>query len=367
MLVSLAYMTIGCETKPATLESKDISTHLRSDVIRDGNWVVEFSSNVENAKFRCRLITNSGTSNWEENCSSPKYVPTNNMEHIRELQVLAFTDTMEQKNPLVVRFQKPVEEGNYPTIQQPMFQIGSTYLFSVPEGMHITQYASSHTYQGAGSVEFLHLQYGQEDYNYLGMMPYGNVTYGNLGVNGCGVLMQDVVRINSGNKSKNYCRSNLSSQDYLSLLSGMYARNHIEVSSNERIGTQQANADGRMPKLLVQVYSPNESKLIRNRFDDLCSPSRRLGVVSEFRNAKMVEGFWLYDQIRVDKTFVCKTYLGGLNGGAYQVGGFTATTEDGEYLSVVYMERIIGSNGIDNHFAQNLQSVLLSSLKRNRP
>ena len=345
---------------------------------QDDEFNVSFISNDREASFQCLVeltggqtvtTTAAAAGSWSA-CTSPMSVPMVSGQQLKlRIRAVSARGTSE---PVLISRTHPGGTGGVSTpathvARIPKLQIGSSFSFTIPRGMHVTQYATSNTYHGSGLVEFVHLQHGQ-NYNYTGSMVLAN-----LG-NGCGATAQDVVTLDSNSGgSYRYCRSSLATQDYMSLLRGTYARNHVEVASNDLFTMQESLRP--MPRLLVQVFGPNESKLINSRFNELCSPSRRFGVVRPFNDITMMRGFWHSEYIKVKNTYVCTTSLGGINGGLYKVAGFdavvsvnkTRTTDYGKYLSVVYMERTHGENGIDEYFARNFQSTLINSLRKNRP
>ena len=387
LLTTLLFVT-GCPDGTSGDET-DVETRITHNQFRNelGQLEIGYDSNIAGASFECLVSLTGGSneridSDWRMCPSNPMRIPMSIGERL-ELQVRAVTgDNRVDITPYVLTY---VHSGNNTTttvtgggiIQPPLFQIGIAYDFQVPEGMHITQYASNNNYQGAG-IELVRLQQGQ-DYNYLGSYPLQA-----LGGNGCSTYAQGIVQLSSaGGRSYNYCRSFLDVGTFFSMFSNNYARNHIEVASDNHFSGVQAGVRPQA-RLLVQTYGPQEEAMIRNRFDDLCHPSRVVKPVSRFYGVPMAQGFWLADELRVRDTFVCTVKLGGLSGGFYQVGGFTALTRVNDshhkigcaggscggyakFISVLYMERLAGENGVDQNFARNFQSTLLSSLSRNRP
>lgn len=347
---------------------------------QDDEFNVSFRSNDREASFQClvelsggqvaattTMGTATGAGSWSS-CVSPMAVPMHSGQQLKlKIRAVSARGTSE---PVVISREHPGTGISTPAThiaRVPQLQIGSAFSFTVPQGMHITQYATSNTYHGSGLIEFVHLQHGQ-NYNYTGSMVLANMG------NGCGATAQDVVTLNSGTGNPyRYCRSSLATRDYMNITRGTYARNHVEVASNDLFTMQESFRP--MPRLLVQVFGPNESQMINSRFNELCSPSRRFGVVRPFKDIKMVRGFWASEYIAVKNTYVCTTSLGGINGGLYKVAGFdavvsinqTPTANYGKYLSVVYMERAHGENGIDEYFARNFQSTIIKALGKNRP
>ena len=344
---------------------------------QDDEFNVSFISNDREASFQCLVeltggqsvtTTMASTAGAWSSCVSPMSVPMLSGQQLK-LQIRAVSERGTSK-PVIISKTHPGVGVSTPATHVariPALQIGSSFNLTIPKGMHVTQYATSNTYHGSGLVEFVHLQHGQ-NYNYTGSMVLANMG------NGCGATAQDIVTLdsNSGGAYR-YCRSSLVTQDYMNLLRGTYARNHVEVASNDLFTMQESFRP--MPRMLVQVFGPNESKLIRSRFNELCSPSRRFGVVRPFNDIKMMRGFWAVETLAVKSTYVCTTSLGGINGGLYKVAGFdavvsvnkTRTADYGKYLSVVYMERVHNENGIDEYFARNFQSTLINTLSKNRP
>lgn len=412
MLTILAF-TGGCPGKKRGDDLPPVETHITKREFNNSNMAIGYSSNISDANFQCLVqITDGNGSNsegttavrateyreagrkespiptggsaaraagsWTSCATNPLSINMKPGERL-DMQIRAVTvDGRVDLTPERVVFAHPGDETIVSTgqpIQHPMFQIGSAFEFVAPEGMHVTQYATTNNYQGAG-IELVRLQQGQS-YDYLGSYPLSGING-----DGCSVFAQGTVRIkNSGGAPLNYCRSFVNAGTFLNLFSGNYARNHIEVASNDHVASI-GDSGGSRARLLVQIYGPKERSLIRNRFDDLCTSGAVVRPISVFHNVKMIQSFWLADEIKVDDTFVCTVSLGGLSGGYYQIGGFTGLTEINrnhncmpgtdcgaflQYISVVYMERIAGENGVDHNFARNFQGALLNSLRKNRP
>ncbi len=384
LLTALLFMW-GCPN-PEAGEDMEIETRITHQQFRPelGQLEIGYDSNVEGASFQCRIKLTGGSNArdeqiWSACAGNPLRIPMSVGEQL-ELQVRAITaDNRVDVTPVPFRYVHGTDTGTSVSglVQPPVFQIGVAYEFQVPEGMHITQYASNNNYQGAG-IELVRLQQGQ-DYNYLGSYPLQA-----LGGNGCSTFSQSVVALkNPSGRVYNYCRSFIDVGSFFNMFSSNYARNHIEVASDNHFSGMQVG--GRpQSRLLVQTYGPKEEEMIRNRFDDLCHPSRAIKPISRFHGVPMAQGFWLADELTVRDTYVCTVKLGGLSGGFFQVGGFTAVTRINDnhhtvgcsagscgsyakFISVVYMERVAGENGIDQNFARNFQSTLLNSLRRNRP
>lgn len=366
-------------------EEMEIETRITHNQFRNelGHLEIGYDSNIDEASFQCQIKLTGGSNartdqSWSVCAGNPLQIPMSIGERL-ELQVRAITaDNRVDVTPQVITYVHGANTGTSVSslVQPPTFQIGIAYEFQVPEGMHITQYASNNNYQGAG-IELVRLQQGQ-DYDYLGSYPLQA-----LGGNGCSTFSQGIVALKNPNgRVYNYCRSFIDVGTFFSTFSSNYARNHIEVASDNHFNSLQANRP--QSRLLVQTYGPQEEAMIRNRFNDLCHPSRVIKPVSRFHGVPMAQGFWLADELTVQDTYVCTVKLGGLSGGFYQVGGFTALTRINDshhligcsegscgsyakFISVIYMERIAGENGIDQNFARNFQHTLLNSLRRNRP
>lgn len=385
VLLTALLFVWGCPDG-GTGEEMEVETRITHNQFRNelGQLEIGYDSNVEGARFQCKVTLTGGSNErrdqgWGTCSGNPLLIPMSVGERL-ELSVRAITaDNRVDVTPQTFTYVHNLNTGTNVSslIQPPVFQIGIAYEFQVPEGMHITQYASNNSYQGAG-IELVRLQQGQ-DYDYLGSYPLQA-----LGGNGCSTFAQGIVALkNPSGRVYNYCRSFLDVGNFFSMFQSNYARNHIEVASDNHFNGLQAN--GRpQSRLLVQTYGPQEDAMIRNRFNDLCHPSRVIKPVSRFHGVPMAQGFWLADELTVQDTYVCTVKLGGLSGGFYQVGGFTALTRINDshhligcskgscgsyakFISVVYMERVVGENGIDQNFARNFQQTLLSSLRRNRP
>lgn len=379
MLMVLMIMS-GCPSNNTEGEVEEVDTTVVSKNFRDGKMHLTFDSNVDGASFECAINVVGGTNgnqgqgrkSWEQ-CSTPLAVPLSEGQRLN-MEVRAVTaDGRVDETPDLITYindgnnrNNVVSGGGYPVIQQPLFQVGTSFDFVVPQGMHITQYATNNTYQGAG-IELVRLRQGQ-GLNYLGAYPLASFNH-----RGCSIHASDTVSLRSpSGKLYDYCRSFLDASTFFSTFNSNFARNHIEVSSNP--GQPSS-------RLLVQVYGPNEDALIRKRFDDLCHGGRILRPASVHFDIPMFQGFFLADEVRVDNTFVCAVSLGGLgDSGRYLVGGFTGITRTndghgcgdrcvyGQIISVIYMERADGRNGgFDDLFARNFQEVLMNSLRRNRP
>ena len=376
VLLSLcSLMFLAMCTGEVDTNSKRLETTVIDRRFDDENFNISFIANDKSATFQCLVELTGGNNShtdkeWKA-CSSPTSIRMAGGQNLR-LQIRAVSARGAVSQPVLVTetYEPTATTGgssHYEIVAPPFLQVGSAFFFAVPRGMHLTQYATTSTYHGANTVEFMHLQHGQ-NYNYTGSMILHHAG------NGCGIATQDIIRMsNSTGNAYNYCRASVNTSDFFNLLRGSYARNHIEVASNDLITEEGANRQ--MPRLLVQVFGAAESQMIRSRFDELCQPSNRLGAIRPFSNIKMVQGFWHSDELRVANTYVCTAQLGGLNGGIYKIGGFTAIAEVGanmgisygKYLSVIYMERVHNENGIDELFARNFQTVLLSSLRKSRP
>ena len=404
-LLTILLSMWGCPDG-GTGEEMEIETRITHNQFRNelGQLEISYDSNIDDARFQCQVTLTGGSNarndqnppyvhatrikggsnahndqSWSTCTSNPLRIPMTVGERL-ELRVRAIADDNRvDVTPQVFTYVHSTNTGTGVShmLQPPVFQIGIAYEFTVPEGMHITQYASNNNYQGAG-IELVRLQQGQS-YDSLGSYPLQA-----LGGNGCSTFAQGIVALkNPSGRVYNYCRSFLDVGNYFNLFSSNYARNHIEVASDNHFNEMQLNSKPQS-RLLVQTYGPQEETMIRNRFNDLCHPSRVIKPVSRFHGVPMAQGFWLADELTVRDTYVCTVKLGGLSGGFYQVGGFTAVTRINDshheigcsegscggyakFISVVYMERIAGENGIDQNFARNFQQTLLSSLRRNRP
>ena len=389
LLTALLFMG-GCPDNN-TGEEMEVETRMTHNQFRNelGQLEIGYDSNIDGARFQCKVsLTGSGTprndQSWGACAGNPLLIPMSVGDRLR-LQVRAITsDNRVDVTPYEFNYTHTTNStgttGANHMLPLPVFQIGIAYEFQVPEGMHVTQYASNNHYQGSG-IELVRLQQGQ-GYDYLGSYPLQA-----LGGDGCSTFSQGVVALQNPNgRVYNYCRSFLDVGNFFGMFQSNYARNHIEVASDNHFNEMQGmQLNGRpQARLLVQTYGPQEEAMIRNRFDDLCHPSRVIKPVSRFHGVPMAQGFWLADELAVRDTFVCTVKLGGIAGGFYQVGGFTAVTRVndkhhrvgctegscggyGKFISVVYMERIAGENGIDQEFARNFQQTLLKSLRRNRP
>ena len=384
LLVTLLFMG-GCPYNGGEGEEMEVETRItRSNFRNDVNKMeVAYDSNFNDATFQCQVkLTGVGNGrvdqNWQTCASNPLLIPMQIGERL-ELRVRAIAEgnrpDLSPETFTFVRLNNN-NSGNPVAIQPPTFQVGIAYEFQVPEGMHITQYASNNNYHGAG-IELVRLQQGQ-GYDYLGSYPLSKVNN-----DGCSIFAQGIVSLKSGSGSHySYCHSYLDSSSFFGMFNRNYARNHVEVASDNHFGSGQGGRPH--ARLLVQTYGPQEESMLRNRFNDLCHPSRVVKPVSRFHGVPMAQGFWFADEMRVRDTYVCTVKLGGMSGGYYQVGGFTAVTRIndshhtigcsegscgsyGKFISVVYMERVAGENGIDHNFARNFQHTLLNSLRRNRP
>ena len=388
VLLTVLLFMWGCPDG-GTGEEMEIETRITHNQFRNelGQLEIGYDSNIDGASFQCRVTLTGGSNNrndqnWIACPSNPLRIPMTIGERL-ELHVRAVTDDNRvDVTPQTFTYVHSMNTGTGVTsmLQPPAFQIGIAYEFQVPEGMHITQYASNNNYQGSG-IELVRLQQGQ-DYDYLGSYPLQT-----LGSNGCSTFAQGIVALkNPSGRVYNYCRSFIDMGNFFGMFQSNYARNHIEVASDNHFnGFNGLQPNGRpQARLLVQTYGSMEEAMLRNRFNDLCHPSRVIKPVSRFHGVPMAQGFWLADELTVQDTYVCTVKLGGLSGGFYQVGGFTALTHINDnhlmpgcskgscgsytkFISVVYMERIAGENGIDQNFARNFQQTLLSSLRRNRP
>lgn len=382
MMLTILMFTVGCPDREGDLQ--EVETHITKSMFRNdlNKMEIAYASNIDGAHFECQVSLTGGNNervdnDWRACTNNPLMIPMSRGERL-VLQVRAVTaDNRVDLTPETFTYMYPgtTVNGTPQMIQPPVFQLGIAYEFRVPEGMHITQYASNNNYQGAG-VEVVRLQQGQ-GYDYLGSYPLHA-----LGGNGCSTYSQGLVSLRSGSGATyNYCHSFVNVDTFFGMFNSNYARNHIEVASDNHFNRVAGGAPH--ARLLLQTYGPQEEAMIRNRFNDLCHPSRVIKPVSNFHNIPMAQGFWLADELTVRDTYVCTVKLGGLSGGFYQVGGFTAITRINDvpkygcsggncggyakYISVVYMERIAGENGVDQNFARNFQHTLLKSLQRNRP
>ncbi len=376
----------GC---PSRDRDGEVDTRITLKKFNDGLGMMEigYNSDTEGARFQCKVKLTGGNDtrndqSWGACEGNPLQIPMAIGERL-ELQVRAITaDNRVDVTPSTVTYVHGANPGGSHTLNTlptpPVLQVGIAHEFQVPQGMHITQYATNNNYQGVG-IELVRLQQGQ-DANYLGSYPLQA-----LGGNGCSTFSQAIVSLSSpGARTYRYCQSFLDAGDYFNMFSGNYARNHIEVASDGYASEMQPGSRPQS-RLLVQTYGPQEENMIRNRFNDLCHPSRAIGPESRFASLPMIEDFWLAKGgLTVRDTHVCTVKLGGLHGGLFKVGGFTALTpvnnihhrvgcsagscgSYAKFISVVYMERVAGGNGIDQEFARNFQKTLVSSLRRNRP
>ena len=386
LLTALLFMG-GCPDD-GTGEEMEVETRITHNQFRSelGKMEIGYDSNIDDARFQCKvsLTGNGNTRNdqrWGACAGNPLLIPMSVGDRLR-LQVRAVTPDNRISSPYEFNYTHTLNPTGTPggthMLSIPVFQIGIAYEFQVPAGMHVTQYASNNHYQGSG-IELVRLQQGQGGYDYLGSYPLQA-----LGGNGCSTFAQGIVALTNPNgRSYSYCRSFLDVGNFFAMFQSNYARNHIEVASDNHFNGMQPNGKPQS-RLLVQTYGPQEEAMIRNRFDDLCHPSRVIKPVSRFHGVPMAQGFWFADELSVRDTYVCTVKLGGIAGGFYQVGGFTALTRVNDnhrklgcsggncggyakFISVVYMERIVGENGIDQEFARNFQQTLLGSLRRNRP
>jgi hypothetical protein len=140
-----------------------------------------------------------------------------------------------------------------PAVQVPMqMQIGDFYAFTVPDGMHVTEYSTNKTYNT--SLDFYRISTTSDPF-YLGNYP-------------CKGQFDQQVTF-SGDSSGtmyNYCQSTPPEDVFKWLMSATIANNHLEVATNAPLVTEEQHE-----YIDINVFDANYEYMTgRSRFETLC-------------------------------------------------------------------------------------------------
>lgn len=259
------------------------------------------------------------------------------------------------------------------------FQVGSFYDFVIPDTMHITEYATTKSYN---------LQYQfyriSSDPNYIGNY-------------NCGYEYDRRMSAAAPNGSiYDYCLSTPRSDIEKWKSENRIANNHIEVATNKEI---VATNPGAQERILINAFdSQFPYELTRSRFDELCGQVR--GRISKTPPISFAQGFWFgtvlpaqfymcaADIVSVGPTGFPQTnrwwigafFIAQTQGGYPQLECFTQqNSPTGQYnanvcntfnspnlLEVVYMVPSAGGQP-DEDFAVRAQDQFVLHLKAKRP
>jgi hypothetical protein len=248
------------------------------------------------------------------------------------------------------------------------FQVGSFYEFAIPEGMHVTEYATTKTYNN--SLSFYRVM-SDSDPHYI-----GNYS--------CDRLFDRKIQASTpAGEILDYCHSTPTSDLYKWLSDYRLANNHIEVATDHDIIQQDQFSHER---IMINVFDRDyEFMRSRSRFEQLCM--NRIGAISHTPAIALVQDFWLADELRAE-FWMCDTSLVGSGLGLpgseeWRIGAFfivhdgdgfpdLACSENCNYknpslLEVVYMARPNTSNWVAEVFARTAQERLLPNLRRIQP
>ena len=212
--------------------------------------------------------------------------------------------------------------GSYGSGQPVTHQIGSFYTFTVDPGLHVTQYATTKTYNN--SLAFYRIT---NDPFYVG------VDICNLQdtfVNSVGRLVKQV---SPAGVDYDYCSRTPSREYYKIMTDGRSANNHVEVATDANIAEQSPFDQER---ILINVFDTDYEFMIeRSRFEALCSINMNMrGRITKSPFVPVMnQGFWgngVFSEI-----FACNGKLpttgGGLptvDQGGWWVGAFYISTND---------------------------------------
>jgi hypothetical protein len=214
------------------------------------------------------------------------------------------------------------QTGSYNSGQPVTHQIGSFYAFTVDPGLHVTQYATSKTYNN--SLSFYRIT---NDPFYVGVDncnlqdPFGS-SVGRL-----------IKQASPAGVDYDYCARTPSREYYKIMTEGRSANNHIEVATDANIVEQNPWDQER---ILINVFdSDYEFMIERSRFEALCAINMNMrGRISKSPFVPVMgQGFWgngVFSEI-----FACNGKLpttgGGLptmDQGGWWVGAFYISTND---------------------------------------
>ncbi len=181
------------------------------------------------------------------------------------------------------------------------FQIGSFYEYLVPNDMHVTEYATTKTYNGA--LEFFRI------------MPESDPFY--LGIYKCdGEFDTRMTAARpDGNGFNDYCQSTPQRDLYKWLTDYRLANNHLEVATNQEL-INGYNQD----KILINVFDADYDYLVgRSRFDQLCM-NKRGTITKTFRPIRFADNDFWGEAVRAD-FYMCVTELAGVGPGTFPISG----------------------------------------------
>ena len=214
------------------------------------------------------------------------------------------------------------QTGSYNSGQPVTHQIGSFYAFTVDPGLHVTQYATSKTYNN--SLSFFRIT---NDPFYVGVDncnlqdPFGS-SVGRL-----------IKQASPAGVDYDYCARTPSREYFKIMTEGRSANNHLEVATDANLIEQNPWDQER---ILINVFdSDYEFMIERSRFEALCAINMNMrGRITKSPFVPVMgQGFWgngVFSEI-----FACNGKLpttgGGLptvDQGGWWVGAFYISTND---------------------------------------
>jgi len=245
------------------------------------------------------------------------------------------------------------------------FLIGNFYEFTVPEGMHVTEYSTTKTYNRQLSFYRVLSEF---DPHYIG----------NSMCNG--YADRRITALTPRGEPLDYCHSTVQDDIYKWMTDYRLANNHIEVATDGDIVAQNPAAHQR---IMINVFDADyEFQRSRTRFEYLCMNRP----IVKGPPMRFLQNFWAVDEVWAE-FWMCDTDLPGTGPGLpgieqWRVGAFfivdSASALPDMYctacsystqkaIEVVYMARPNESNWRPENFARTAQSLFLSTLGQAQP
>ena len=191
------------------------------------------------------------------------------------------------------------------------FQIGSFYQFLLSNDMHMTEYATTKTYNGA--LSFFRVSALSDPY-YLGIYKC-NADWD-----------QQTSAPSPSGQMYDYCHSTPTRDIYKWLTDNRIANNHLEVATNGDL-VNQYNFD----RISINVFDQDyEYMLGRSRFEQLCM--NRRGTIQVQKNIRFIDRNFWGENVKSD-FYMCVTSISGTGAGLpssndqWWVGAFFITSE----------------------------------------
>jgi hypothetical protein len=299
-------------------------------------------------------------------CQSPFTVDIQALQQGQHRLVIAAMDqdSLEIASKVINFCAGPCREEGVPAapvVQS--FLVGSFYRFTVPENLHVTEYATTKTFNR--QLSFFRVL---DDPLYLGNYSCD------------GIFDRRVEASTPSGQMLNYCHSTPTDNTYKWLTDYRLANNHIEVATDANI---VAEAPHLHERIMINVFDRDyEYMRGRSRFESLCM--NRTGTVLSTAPIRFVQGFFHLEDLSAS-FWMCDADLAGSGPGlpeheGWRVGAFFISTvgtdlpdfncntgcgpwNNPNMLEVVYMARPNNSNWRPENFAQTAQRKFLQHLE----